>query len=198
MKKVGLYGGSFNPIHIGHLTLANYLCEYKNFDEIWFLVTPINPWKEEKDLWPDSLRLELVQLSIEGYSRFRASDFEFQLPRPSYTFHTLEALKERYPDIQFSLILGSDNWNRFDEWKEGKRIIAENEIYVYPRPGYPVDKDKIPSSVHLVHTPLLNISSSFIRKAIEEGRDVRFFVRPPVWSRLTEYLLEIKNRLNTQ
>ena len=108
--RVGIFSGSFNPVHIGHLALANYLCEYEGLDEVWFMVTPHNPLKEEKELMDDTFRLELVKLAIESYPKFRASDFEFHLPRPSYTIHTLDELKRTYPHCIFSLIMGADNW----------------------------------------------------------------------------------------
>lgn len=115
---IGIFSGSFNPIHIGHLALANYLCEYGDLDEVWFMVTPHNPLKEENELMDDKLRLKLVQLATEGYPKFRASDFEFHLPRPSYTVHTLDALKRTYPQHTFHLVIGSDNWRLFHRWYE--------------------------------------------------------------------------------
>lgn len=146
--KTGIFSGSFNPIHIGHLALANYLCEFEGLDEVWFMVTPHSPFKKQADLWSDELRLQLVQLAIEGYPRFRASDFEFHLPRPSYTVHTLNRLKEVYPEREFQLIIGSDNWKVFDQWFESERIVSENKILVYPRPGFPVDASQLPPNVH--------------------------------------------------
>lgn len=182
--KTGIFSGSFNPIHIGHLALANYLCEYEGLDEIWFMVTPQNPLKTQDELWSDELRLRLVELCISDYPHFRASDFEFHLPRPSYTIHTLDCLKETYPDREFHLIIGSDNWQRFGCWRESERIIAENQLLVYPRPGYPVNKDLLPANVRIVNPPTFEISSTFIRYALAEGKDVRYFLHPAVYEEL--------------
>lgn len=181
---VGIFSGSFNPIHIGHLALANYLCEYEGLDELWFMVTPHNPLKEEDALMDDKFRLQLVQLAIEGYPKFRASDFEFHLSRPSYTVHTLDELKKACPEHTFHLIMGSDNWLLFPRWHQSERILAENHILVYPRPGYPVDAASLPGNVKLASSPVFEISSTFIRKALDEGRDVRYFLHPAVYEAL--------------
>ena len=182
--EVGIFSGSFNPIHIGHLALANYLCEFGGLDELWFLVTPRNPFKVGQDLLPDELRLELVQLAVEGYSKFRASDFEFYLPQPSYTIHTLDRLKEVYPQHTFHLIIGSDNWHSFFRWYQSGRLLAENPILIYPRSGYPVDASSLPPRVRLVDSPILEISSTFIRESVGAGKDIRYFLHPRVYERL--------------
>ena len=179
-RKIGIYSGSFNPIHIGHLALANYLCEFEGLDEVWFLVTPHNPLKEQADLMDDAFRLRLVAEAVAGYARFRASDFEFHLPRPSYTIHTLEALCRSYPDDEFTLIIGSDNWLCFDRWYAADRIISEYRLLVYPRPGYPVEESQLPPHVRLAHAPCIEVSSTFIREAMRQGKDVRFFLPPAV------------------
>jgi nicotinate-nucleotide adenylyltransferase len=190
--KTGVFCGSFNPVHIGHLALANYLCEYEELDEIWFIITPQNPLKQQSDLLNDNIRIELVETAICGYPRFRASTFEFHLPYPSYTINTLDKLKEEYPQRTFFLIIGSDNWVIFDKWKEWKRIIAENKILVYPRPHYAIKNIKsLPPTVKVVNAPLLDISSTFIRKAAIEGKDVRYFLHPEVWKKLREKLFDI-------
>ncbi|KAA6342122.1 Nicotinate-nucleotide adenylyltransferase [termite gut metagenome] len=183
--KTGIFCGSFNPIHIGHLALANYICEYEGMDEIWFVVSPQNPLKQQAGLLDDKVRMELVEAAIGEYPRFHASDFEFGLPRPSYTINTLDRLKETYPQKTFHLIIGSDNWAIFDKWKEPKRIIAENQLLIYPRPHYPIDKaTPLPPTVRVVNAPLLDVRSTFIRKALAEGKDIRYFLHPEVWKRL--------------
>ncbi|WP_300813208.1 nicotinate (nicotinamide) nucleotide adenylyltransferase [uncultured Bacteroides sp.] len=184
---IGIFSGSFNPIHVGHLALANYLCEFEGLDELWFLVTPRNPFKQGQKLLPDALRLELVRVAISGYSRFRASDFEFRLPQPSYTIHTLDKLKEVYPQHTFHLIIGSDNWQSFSRWYCSDRLLSENSILVYPRPGYPVDTSSLPPTVRLVSSPVLEISSTFIRQALSEGRDIRYFLHPQVYRMLKKF-----------
>lgn len=182
--KTGIFSGSFNPIHIGHLALANYLCEYEEMDEIWFLITPQNPLKTQEGLWPDELRLKLTELATKDYSRFHVSDFEFHLPRPSYSVYTLERLRETFPDREFYFIIGADNWVHFDRWHEFERIIAENQILIYPRPGFPIDESLLPSTVRVVNSPVFEISSTFIREAIAKGKDIRYFLHPEVWKYL--------------
>lgn len=176
-SKTGIFGGSFNPVHIGHLALANYLCEYEGIDELWFMVSPQNPFKKDSRLLDDHARLALVRAAIQGYPRFKASDFEFRLPRPSYTVHTLQALHEAFPQRSFCLIMGSDNWLRFPEWKSPERILALCSILIYPRKGFPVNEAALPANVRMSHAaPQMEISSTFIREAIREGKDVRFFL----------------------
>lgn len=189
MIKTGIFGGSFNPIHIGHLALANYLCEYADLDELWFMVSPQNPFKANaSDLWDDRLRLELVRLATEGYAKFRASDFEFHLPRPSYMVNTLQKLREAYPDREFILIIGADNWVSFARWKDADIILKHHHILVYPRPDYEIDKHSLPENVQLIPTPLLEVSSTFIRESLKQGKDVRYFLHPKVWNKICQEL----------
>lgn len=188
--RTGIFGGSFNPIHIGHLVLANYLCEYEGLDEVWFMITPHNPLKEQADLMPDNFRLELARLAVEGYEKFKVSDFEFGLPQPSYTIHTLDALKKTYPERDFHLIIGADNWQLFDKWKEPQRMVQENKILIYPRKGSEIDARALPSTVKLIKAPLMEISSSFIRKALAEGKDVRYFLPVNAWNKLHSYFVK--------
>jgi len=184
MKQVALYFGSFNPIHIGHLALANYVCEYGGVDELWFVVSPRNPFKEGADLMDDDLRLELVQLATQDYPRFQVCDVEFHLTRPSYTIHTLDALREQHPDVEFTLLIGSDNWEMFPKWYEASRIMADYHVLIYPRPEYPIDPETLPSTIKLIDAPLFEVSSTFIREAMREGKDVRYFLHPAVYERL--------------
>ncbi|MCD8261832.1 MAG: nicotinate-nucleotide adenylyltransferase [Bacteroides sp.] len=184
--KTGIFSGSFNPVHIGHTALVNYICEYEGMDEVWFVVSPQNPLKQNRELLDNRKRLELVEAATQGYSRFKASDFEFYLPKPSYTYRTLEALKESFPDREFSLIIGADNWNIFPRWKNAGTILAENPILVYPRPGYPVDEASLPPTVRLLNTPMLEISATFIRESLEQGKDIRYFLHPEVYRLIKE------------
>lgn len=183
-KRIAIYGGSFNPIHIGHLALANYLCEWGEVDEVWFLISPQNPLKVIRDLLPEELRLDLVRAAIADYPRFKASDFEFHLPKPSFTYCTLKELKKEYPDFEFILLMGADNWLIIDQWRNYKEIIAENRILIYPRLGYSISESALPSTVRLIDAPVFEFSSSAIREALREGKDLRFFLPPSVYERL--------------
>ena len=172
----GIFSGSFNPIHIGHLALANWICEFSGIDELWFLVSPQNPLKKESDLMDEKRRLQLVELAIEGYAKFKASDFEFLLPRPSYTINTLRSLTEKFPDRTFQLIMGADSWNSIAKWKDAQSLIADFPILVYPRKGSDiVISDNYPN-IKKVEAPLIEISSTFIRQSFKDEKDVRFFL----------------------
>ena len=174
--KTGIFGGSFNPIHIGHLALANYVCEFCGLDELWFLVSPQNPLKTGQDLLPDELRLSWVKKAIEGYNKFNVCDIEFHLPKPSYTIHTLDALREIHPDRDFYLLVGGDNWAVFDHWREHERLVRENHLLVYPRPDSTINPDTLPANVQLIQAPQMEISSTFIRQSLRAGKDIQFFL----------------------
>ncbi len=186
MIKTGVFSGSFNPIHIGHLALANYLCEFEGLDEVWFMVSPHNPLKDKSDLWPEDFRLKLVNLAIEGYPKFKASDFEFHLPRPSYSVNTLSQLSATFPDREFHLIIGSDNWLSFHRWYKADEIVATYPIIVYPRPGFSIEEKNLPTSVHLSQAPVFDISSTFIRESLSKGIDIRYFLHPNVYQAILE------------
>ena len=175
MKKVGIFGGSFNPIHTGHIALAKSLCEKAGLDEVWFMVSPQNPFKQAAtDLLDDSLRFELVEKALKGESQLKACNYEFHLPKPSYTWHTLQALSKDYPDIDFTLLIGGDNWAAFDKWFHHDDILAHYPIVVYPRQGASIGA--VPQGVTIVETPLLNISSTEIRQAILQGKSIHGMV----------------------
>lgn len=174
--KTGIFSGSFNPVHIGHLALANWICEFGGIDELWFLVSPQNPLKKESELMDENLRLSMVQAAIKGYDRFRASDFEFSLPRPSYTINTLNALSEAYPDREFVLIVGADSWNSITKWKSYGELLSKYPLIIYPRAGYEVTVPEKYTSIKKVDAPLIEVSSSFIRQALAANKDVRFFL----------------------
>ena len=172
--KVGIYGGSFNPIHRGHIALARQILRKAHLDEVWFLVTPLNPFKQaSSDLLDDDERLTLTRKALADDPQLVASDYEFHLPRPSYTWDTLQALSRDYPDHQFTLIIGADNWAAFDRWAHPQDILQYYPIVIYPREGYPVDATTLPESVTLVNTRLYRVSSTDIRQRIREHRPVR-------------------------
>ena len=173
MIKTGIYGGSFNPIHNGHIALALQLLRLAGLDEIWFVVSPQNPLKAQGSLLDDRKRLDMTRRALEPYPSLAVSDFEFSLPRPSYMWHTLRAMSDRWHDREFTLIIGADNWVCFDRWYHSADIIARFPIVVYPREGSSVDVSSLPPTVCLVNTPLYNISSTEVRSDVRAGRDIR-------------------------
>jgi len=184
--KIGLYFGSFNPIHIGHLAIANYMLEFSDMDKLWFIVSPQNPLKKKKTLLADHHRLRLVRIAIEFDNRFKASNIEFDMPKPSYTIDTLTYLKEKYPNDEFILIMGEDNLKNFHKWKNYELILKDYLIYVYPRDRKILEKSNY-QNVTIVDAPMIEISSSFIRNAIKNKIDVRYFMHPAV----AEYIKEM-------
>ncbi|MEO8761938.1 MAG: nicotinate (nicotinamide) nucleotide adenylyltransferase [Bacteroidia bacterium] len=176
MKKTGLFFGSFNPIHIGHLALANYLVSFTDLDEVWFVVSPHNPLKDKQSLLAQNHRLYMVKLATEDHSKFKASDIEFKLSQPSYTINTLVHLKEKYPKKDFSLIMGMDNLQNFHKWKNYEQILDKHSIYVYPRLQSDAGNFINHPNIKITEAPIMEISSSFIRKAILDKKDVTCFM----------------------
>ena len=177
MKKVGIFGGSFNPIHTGHIALAKSLCEKACLDEVWFMVSPMNPFKKTAtDLLDDQLRLEMVEKALEHEPQLKACDYEFHMPRPSYMYDTLMAMRRDYPDRDFVLLIGGDNWTMFNRWYRWEDILHNFRIIIYPRQGSYIDISTLPANVRLVETELYNISSTEIRDKISKGEDITHLV----------------------
>lgn len=183
-REIGLFFGSFNPVHVGHMVLANYMLEFTPLERIWFIISPHNPLKEKKTLLADQHRLQMVRLAIGDNYRMKASNVEFGLPQPSYTVNTLAHLGEKYPGHRFSLIMGSDNLASLSKWKNYEFILAHYTIYVYPRRADDAGELKTHPSVKMTDAPLIEISASFIRNAIKEKKDMRYYFPQATW----EYL----------
>lgn len=188
-KTIGLYFGTFNPIHVGHLIIANHMVQYAGLDELWFVVSPQNPLKPKASLLADYHRLALVRVAVEENTQLKASNVEFDLPQPSYTIHTLVALSEKHPDHNFTIIMGEDNLNTLPKWKNYEQILEGFSVLVYPR----VESDENLSvrsegkselidhpKVTMIDAPLMKISASFIRRSIQDGKDVRYLLTEPV------------------
>lgn len=187
LTTTAIYGGSFNPIHNAHLQIGRTLCEQFRFDEFWFMVSPQNPLKTDRQNMLDAeQRLHLVRLAIQGQPHLYASDFEFNLPTPSYTAHTLRALKETYPDRHFTLVIGADSYADMPRWKQHEEILLQYNIIVYPRPDTKLNPDQLPPNVTLSNAPLINISSTQIRQAIAHRQNVAHLLPPPVWAEIKQ------------
>ncbi len=188
-KQVGIFSGSFNPIHIGHVMLANYITEFAGIDEVWFVVTPHNPLKKANGLANQQARLQMCQIAVQGMEKLKASDIEFSMPKPSYTIDTLDRLKKEYPELDFTLIIGADNWGSFHLWREHKRIVEENKILIYPRLGQELTIDnQYRHNAKPCNAPILQISSTFVRKSIAEGKNISSFLPTGVY----EYIMTHK------
>jgi len=178
--KIGLYFGSFNPIHIGHMAIANYMLEFTDLDRIWFVISPHNPLKEKKSLLADYHRLEMVHLALHDEYSMKATDIEFKLPQPSYTIDTLTHLNEKYPQHEFVVIMGGDSIGSLHKWKNYQSLINQYKIYVYARPGAD-HKNITHKNIEIFHAPQMEISASFIRNSIKDGKKIRYFLPPKVW-----------------
>ncbi len=184
--KIGLFFGSFNPIHVGHLVLANYMLEYTDLERLWFVVSPHNPHKVKSSLIDEKQRLHLVDLAIGFNNKLKPSNIEFKLPQPSYTINTLTYLKEKYPQHEFALIMGADNLESFPKWKNYEEILKHHQLYVYPRKSSSIGELKNHPQVKLVDAPIMEISSTAIRQAIKEKKDMRYFMPEEVWEYIKE------------
>lgn len=185
--RIGLFGGSFNPIHNAHIALAKTICKEAKLDEVWFMVSPQNPLKQAGDLLGENERYEMVKLALESEEKvLKASNYEFHLERPSYTWKTLRALKKDFPQHEFSLIIGGDNWVRFPRWAHSEEILANHNIYIYPREDSDINEALLPENVHLVHTPKINITSTMLREMVKNGNDISEYVPEVVAKTIAE------------
>ena len=197
MKRIGIFGGSFNPVHIGHTALAAYICKHGLVDEIWMMVSPQNPLKKNLELLDEQHRLAMMQLAVAPYPMLKACDFEFHLPRPSYTYHTLQALRESFPGNTFSLIIGEDNWQCFGNWYRSEDILRETPIIVYPRnAAKSLKQHRQPETSTfnlqlsiLRNPPFLPYSSTEVRAALASGSDVSHMLHPDVEAYITRHNL---------
>lgn len=188
--KIGLYFGTFNPIHVGHLIIANHMVEYSDLDQVWMVVTPHNPHKQKSSLLDDYQRLEMVHLATKDYPKIKPSDIEFKLPQPNYTVNTLAHLQEKFPTYEFALIMGEDNLNSLHKWKNYEVILQNHNIFIYPRLNSGVIDEQFVNhpKIHRVGAPVIELSSTFIRENIKKGKNVRALLPENVWAFLDHNL----------
>ncbi len=181
--KIGLYFGTFNPIHVGHMIIANHMAEHSDLQQIWMVVTPHNPHKQKSTLLEDYQRLHLVNLATEDYIKIKATDIEFKLPQPNYTVNTLAHLKDKYPQHEFSLIMGEDNLKSFHKWKNYEFILENHDIYMYPRISKETETSDLINHprIHKIDAPIVEISSTFIRENIKNKKNIRPLLPEKVW-----------------
>lgn len=184
--KIGLFFGSFNPVHVGHMVIANFMATQTDLSELWMVVSPHNPLKPKKSLAADYDRLHLVRLAIGDNPKLRASDIEFSLPKPSYTVDTLAYLREKHPQKEFVLIMGGDNLTTLHKWKHYELLLRDYAIYVYQRPGYELGELAVHPAVHCFEAPLMHLSASYIRRCLEQGHSVQYLVPDAVFRYLAE------------
>jgi len=181
--KIGLYFGTFNPIHVGHLIIANHMAEHADLDQVWMVVTPHNPLKKKNTLLDDYHRLQMVYLATEDFPKIKPSDIEFKLSQPNYTVNTLVHLQEKFPEYEFSLIMGEDNLKSLHKWKNYEAILAHHDIYVYPRISSEAENLELKKhpKIHLIDAPVVEISSTIIRDTIKKGKNVQPLLPHKVW-----------------
>ncbi len=187
-RKVAVLGGSFDPVHNGHLMLASYAAQFCGVDEVWLSLSPTNPFKAGRKMGDDNDRKRMLEIAVGESPIVRFCDTELSMPRPSYTIDTLRTLRELYPDCDFCLLIGSDNYERFDKWKESDSILAEFGLMVYPRPGFSLPAE-CPENVRFISAPEIEVSSTFVRESIEKGKDMNFFIPAGVYSYIKEHNL---------
>lgn len=186
--KIGLFFGTFNPIHVGHLIIANYMAEFSDLEEVWFVVTPKSPFKQKETLLSNYHRLAMANIAVESYPKLKTSDIEFKLQQPNYTINTLIHIEEKFPNHQFCLLLGEDNLKGFQKWKNHETILKNHELYVYPR----ITVENMPPQflnhpkIHRINAPIVQISSTFIRKAIKDKKDISTMLPCNVWKYMDE------------
>lgn len=191
MRKIGIFPGSFNPVHIGHLAIANYIKEYSDLDEIWMLVSPHNPLKDKRDLASPVERVSMLRIALNESYGIKVSDFELSLPTPTYTIHTLHALQQAYNDCDFTLIIGGDNWMTFHKWFQYETIINEFRIFIYPRPNQNIEIKSC--NVFIFEAPLLDISSTMLRESLQQNIELRYFFPAGVYQYIMENQLYTKD-----
>lgn len=179
-RNIGVFGGSFNPIHLGHTALARQIRDLAGLDEVWLMVSPQNPLKPVCTLLSDQLRYQMARLALHGAAGIRAVSYELHLPKPSYTWNTLQHLNSLFPTYRFSLVIGADNWCSFSKWRNSNDIIANYDIIVYPRQGNDIDSGRLPPRVTLLNTPLYNVSSTMVRSRVQQGLPVKGLVEPAI------------------
>jgi len=182
VKRTGLLFGSFNPVHIGHLAIANYIMEFARLEEVWFILSPANPLKDASNIADEAHRATMLQIALTGEPRFKYCDIELTMPRPSFTIDTLEKLAVIYPETNFTILIGADNLLSINKWKDYEKLLATREIIVYPRPGYPIDEPVDYPKVSTINAPLIEISATMLRSAITEGKHLPFLLPAGVFN----------------
>ena len=194
MLRTGIYGGSFNPIHKGHIHIAQAALQSGLIDELWLIVSPQNPFKINDELLDDRLRLRLAQTAVKNIAKVEVSDIEFNLPKPSFTYNTLQELRKKYPDREFTLVIGADNWASFPKWYKARIILQSTPIIIYPRKDVSIDGKNLPASITPLSMPLYDVSSTEIRALLKEGKDVSAYLDPEVETELRAFLSRQQRR----
>lgn len=188
-ETIGILGGTFNPVHIGHIILATYLRQWNYVDRVWMMLSPLNPLKNGQDILPDDVRMDMLRIATADTPDIEPCDIELSLPRPSYSIDTLRTLSQRFPDKHFRLIIGSDNALIFDKWRDYRSILDRYDVIVYPRPGYPVDTATLYPQMQAVDAPIVEISSTMIRQAVAAGRNIEPMLPPGVYKYISQHQL---------